>query len=52
LAQAGAPLLLAVADANTESFLESFVEPQCGQAVPFQRLDGTRISLSSSHFSQ
>jgi hypothetical protein len=35
-----------------ENFLDSFFDPQCGQAVPFQSLERTRISLSRSHFSQ
>jgi hypothetical protein len=39
-------------DAKTESFLTSFVEPQCGHLVPFQSLERTRISLSRSHFPQ
>lgn len=54
LVQAGAALVPppAVAEANTESFLASFFEPQCGHAVPFQSLERTRISLSRSHFSQ
>jgi len=51
--QAGAaPLPATVADANTESFLTSFAELQCGHFVPFQSRDRTRISLSVSHFSQ
>ena len=40
------------AEAKTENFLDSFLDPQCGQAVPFQWLERTRISLSRSHFSQ
>jgi hypothetical protein len=40
------------AEANTENFLDNFFEPQCGQAVPFQSLERTRISLSRAHFSQ
>jgi hypothetical protein len=54
LEQVGAALVPvpAVADANTENFFDSFFEPQCGQVVPFQSLDRTRISLSRSHFSQ
>jgi hypothetical protein len=39
-------------EANTESFLESFVEPQRGHVVPFHLLERTNISLSCSHFSQ
>jgi hypothetical protein len=42
----------ALAEANTENFLASFVEPQFGHFVPFQSLERTRISLSLSHFSQ
>ena len=42
----------ALAEANTENFLDSFVEPQCGHFVPFHSLERTRISLSFSHFSQ
>ena len=42
----------ALADAKTESFFASFVEPQRGHFVPFQSLERTRISLSLSHFSQ
>jgi hypothetical protein len=38
--------------ANTDNRLESFVEPQCGHGVPFQRLERTRISLSRPHLSQ
>jgi hypothetical protein len=40
------------ADAKTESFLASLVEPQCGHFVPSQLLERTRTSLSFSHFSQ
>jgi hypothetical protein len=39
-------------DAKTDSFLVSFVAPHFGQAVPCQRLERTRISLSFPHFSQ
>ena len=49
--QLGASLALLV-DANTDSFLESFGEPQRGHFVPFHSLDRTNISLSLSHFSQ
>jgi hypothetical protein len=54
LVHAGAALVPppAVADANTENFLESFVEPQCGHFAPFQSLDRTSTSLSRSHFPQ
>jgi hypothetical protein len=48
----GVETLSPPADAKTESFLVSLVEPQCGQVVPFQSLERTRISLSRSHFSQ
>jgi len=41
-----------LAEANTESFFASFVEPQCGHFVPFQSRERTRISLSRSHLSQ
>jgi len=41
-----------VAEAKMENFLDNFFDPQCGQAVPFQALERTRISLSRSHFSQ
>jgi hypothetical protein len=54
LVQVGAAVVPvpAVAEANTENFLASFFEPQCGQTEPFQSLERTRISLSRSHFSQ
>jgi hypothetical protein len=39
-------------EANTESFFESFDEPQCGHFVPSQWLDRTSSSLSLSHFAQ
>jgi len=42
----------AVAEANVENFLASFIEPQCGHLVPFQSRERTRISLSVSHCSQ
>jgi hypothetical protein len=41
-----------LAEANTENFLASLVEPQFGHFVPFQSLERTRISLSFSHFAQ
>lgn len=41
-----------LAEANTDSFFTSLVEPQCGHFVPFQALDRTRISLSRSQFPQ
>jgi hypothetical protein len=43
---------LELAEAKTENFLDNFFDPQCGQAVPFQSLERTRISLSRSHFLQ
>jgi hypothetical protein len=46
--QAGAssePLL----EAKTDSFFDSFVEPQAGHLVPFQSLERTRISLCFPH---
>jgi hypothetical protein len=49
---AGPSLLPAADEANTESFLDSFFEPQCGHSVPFHSWERTRISLSFSHFSQ
>ncbi len=49
---AGSSAPPALAEANTENFLASFVEPQFGHFVPFQSLERTRISLSRSHFSQ
>jgi len=39
-------------DANTESFFNSFVEPQCGQGVPFQSVERTSSSLSRLHVAQ
>jgi hypothetical protein len=36
-------------EAKTDSFLASFVEPQCGQGVPFHSLERTSNSLSSPH---
>ena len=51
--QGGASLTpAATEDANTESFFDSLVEPQCGHLVPRQRLERTSNSLSFSHFSQ
>jgi hypothetical protein len=38
------------AEAKTESFLVSFVEPQLGHFVPFQSFDRTSISFSFPHF--
>ncbi len=40
------------AEAKTESFLASRVEPQCGHWVPFQSAERTSSSLSFWHFSQ
>ena len=42
----------AVAEANTENFFVSFVEPQFGHGVPCQSLERMRISLSVAHCSQ
>jgi hypothetical protein len=50
--QDGSEVSPATFEANTENFLESFVEPQCGHAVPSQLVERTRISLSRLHFSQ
>jgi len=50
--QFGSAELPATLEANTESFLVSFVEPHFGQAVPSQWIERTRISLSLSHFPQ
>lgn len=47
MGHAGAePPLGATLEAKTDSFLDSFFEPQCGQGVPFQLLDRTSTSLS------
>jgi hypothetical protein len=54
-AHGGAPLLgelLATEEANTESFLASLLEPQCGHLVPFHLLERTSTSLSLSQLSQ
>jgi len=37
-------------EANTDSFLLSFVEPQCGHAVPSHLVERTSTSLSLPHF--
>jgi hypothetical protein len=37
-------------DANTDNFLLSFFEPQCGHAVPTHFVDRTSTSLSLPHF--
>ena len=51
--QAGASFVSPLAEeANTESRLESLVEPQCGHLVPRHLLERTRISQSCSHLSQ
>ena len=47
--QAGAASFSVVFEANTDSFLASFADPQCGQRVPCQRVERTNISLSFSH---
>ena len=49
---ASPPPAPATLEANTESFLASFVEPQRGHAVPSQFVDRTRISLSSPQVAQ
>jgi len=38
--------------AKVENFLFNFAEPQCGQIVPSQWLERTKISLSRSHCPQ
>jgi hypothetical protein len=43
---------LAVLEANTDSFLEIFFEPQCGQGVPSHLALRTSSSLSFPHFPQ
>jgi hypothetical protein len=50
--QDGPSVALPVEEANTDNFLESFGEPQCGHFVPFHSFERTSISLSFSHFSQ
>jgi hypothetical protein len=50
--QAGAVSLAAVLEAKTDSFFSSFVEPQWGQRVPFQRVERTSSSLSFSQSPQ
>jgi hypothetical protein len=45
-------LLLPLAEAKVENFLDNFLEPQCGHSEPFQSIVRTRISLSFPHFSQ
>jgi hypothetical protein len=39
-------------DANTDSFLLIFFEPQCGQGVPSHLLERTSTSLSFPHLPQ
>ena len=43
---------LPVAEANTENFFDSLLEPQCGHFVPSQWLERTSTSLSFRHCSQ
>jgi hypothetical protein len=57
--EAGVPLQEAASEdcpptleANTDNFFVKRFAPHCGQAVPFQRLERTRTSLSFPHFSQ
>jgi hypothetical protein len=52
MAQVPATSSAAPLEANTENFLSSFWEPQCGQAVPFQALERTNTSLSLPQPSQ
>ena len=42
----------ALLEAKVENFFASFFDPQCGQGVPFQRLERTNTSLSRSQPSQ
>jgi len=46
------PASAAPEDANTDSFLVSFFDPQFGQDVPSHLLDRTSTSLSFPHFPQ
>jgi len=48
----GPSLATPLDDAKTDSFLESFGDPQCGHFVPFHSFERIRISLSCSHFPQ
>jgi hypothetical protein len=41
-----------VAEAKTDIFFVNFRAPHLGQAVPCQRVERTRISLSAPHFLQ
>jgi hypothetical protein len=50
--QEGSEAPSAAPEANTENFLASLGEPQCGHFVPDQSLERTRTSLSLSHFPQ
>jgi hypothetical protein len=50
--QAGASSPEALPEANTESFLLSFVDPQCGHSVPCQLTERTSTSLSFPQFAQ
>jgi hypothetical protein len=50
--QDGSALSPPLEEANTESFLDSFVDPQWGHLVPSQLLERTSTSLSLSHLSQ
>jgi hypothetical protein len=50
--QVGPSVALPVDEANTDSFFESFGDPQRGHFVPFQSFERMSISLSFSHFSQ
>lgn len=52
ISQAAPPASPATLEANTESFLDNLGDPQCGQFVPSQFVERTRISLSRSHFAQ
>ncbi len=42
----------ATVEANTDSFFESFFEPQCGQGVPSHLLERTSNSKSLSQLLQ
>ena len=50
--EGASPLPPTTEEANTENFLVSFAELQCGHFVPSQLLERTRISLSFPHFPQ
>jgi hypothetical protein len=50
--EAGSDAFPPALEANTDSFFVNFFAPHCGQAVPCQRLERTRISLSAPHFPQ